>query len=138
MALADDILDETTRFVAKFATGLRCHLLDAVIDTCVGERGELEPFLGLWALNVVRGASLDAALRKARRHDDPGFIEDVLVEIRSDTPGFPLARLFPRWPDGLAGPEKKLARHLRTAPLPAGVKRFWLRYVDSLDITTLR
>ncbi len=130
------------RHVRRFADGVRCDVLDAVIDT-TGPGTSAVPVLALWAFDVTAGDDFDAALAKARAHDDPGFLEDVLSEVRCDAPGLSLRDVFPNWPDDSDDGMRELASVLTALarshpPELAGVRRFVLRWVGSLDLQSLR
>lgn len=121
----------------EFVTDLRCDLLDLVIDTTM-RGGTIKPFLSLWAFEVEPDA-LAAAVAKARAHSDLGFIEDVVNEVKSATPGIPLAPWYPTWPEHIDAGDRVIKARLRELlDRYPQVPTVWLRHVGSFEIDVLR
>lgn len=125
-----------------FVRGTKCSLLDLVIDT-TGAGVSAKPCLALWAFAAHDEASFEETLRSARESAELAEVFDVVDEVASDTPGFPLGWLFPSWPEDLEAGESALASHLvdLVAAHPKefeGAARIWLRFMDAADVRPLR
>jgi len=128
--------DELVEYIEDFLHGCEgATVVEAVVDTSTNRKGQVTPYLNVWAWKSLDGSTLDKVLAKtAARGDLPAFY-DAMNEESSTTFEWELSDIYTRWPEDLGSGDRVLCKVIEDAARSAGfASPIVFHHVDALPL----